>query len=238
MCDVFRDVGGVPVLVAVVSDGAGSASRSVYGSQLACHACVAQLEEWLSASSSVSDMSRDDILEIFQNIQHQLLQQSIDEGIELRQFACTLLLAIITPSLAWFAQIGDGAIVILTDGKYVPVFWPQEGQYVNMTHFVTDENLDQIFLFSKHEGCVDEVALFSDGIQRLALTFQDQGAHQQFFQPLFQHMRSAPVGFLDSLTTQLAEFLDSAAVNERTDDDKSLVLATRVSNGTAISESA
>ena len=41
-----------------------------------------------------------------------------------------------------FLEIGDGAIVILDDGVLRPVFWPQSGEYLNTTYFVTDSDFD------------------------------------------------------------------------------------------------
>ena len=77
------------------------------------------------------------------------------------------------------------------------------------------------------ERRIDEVALFSDGLQRLALHYQTRTAHAGFFKPMLATLRAAPADALESLSTQLAAYLSSPAVNERTDDDKTLVLATR-----------
>lgn len=74
---------------------------------------------------------------------------------------------------------------------------------------------------------VDEVALFTDGLQNLALHFQTQTAHTPFFRPMFEWLRPAPEGRREKLSASLAAFLDSPKVNDCTDDDKTLILATR-----------
>jgi len=73
---------------------------------------------------------------------------------------------------------------------------------------------------------IQEVALLTDGLQMLALNFAARKPHAPFFEPLFTALRGAVSP--DDLVVPLRAFLDSDAVNSRTDDDKTLVLATRV----------
>ena len=110
------------------------------------------------------------------------------------------------------------------------VFWPQTGQYVNETRFVTDSDA------AVHLECVvlaetvAEIALLTDGLQTLALHYQHQQAHTPFFRPMFHQLRAqTEPGSSELLTNALARFLASPAVNERTHDDKTLILATRLS---------
>jgi hypothetical protein len=71
---------------------------------------------------------------------------------------------------------------------------------------------------------VDEVALLTDGLQSLALRFASREAHGPFFEPMFERLR----GPEQPSESELAAFLGSGPVNARTDDDKTLVLATRL----------
>jgi hypothetical protein len=64
-------------------------------------------------------------------------------------------------------------------------------------------------------------------LQRLALHYEGRTAHAPFFRPMFAPVRAADPGRAETLSTQLAAFLGSQPVNARTDDDKTLVLATR-----------
>jgi hypothetical protein len=63
----------------------------------------------------------------------------------------------------------------------------------------------------------------------LALDFINSQPHGRFFTPLFATLRSS--GGTEGLRTALCGFLDSERVNTRTDDDKSLLLAIRVTRG-------
>jgi hypothetical protein len=66
----------------------------------------------------------------------------------------------------------------------------------------------------------------SDGLQTMALSFAERAAHRPFFLPMFRKLRSARPG--DGLPAALHRFLESPAVSQRSDDDKTLLLATRV----------
>ena len=67
--------------------------------------------------------------------------------------------------------------------------------------------------------------MFTDGLQRLALDFAGHTPHHGFFGPLFEQLRA--VNDSESLVEPFRCFLDSDRVNQRTDDDKTLVLAVR-----------
>jgi hypothetical protein len=51
-----------------------------------------------------------------------------------------------------------------------------------------------------------DVALFSDGLERLALDFAAGEAHSGFFTGLFPYMRSLPEGHSEELSVQIAGF--------------------------------
>ena len=96
-----------------------------------------------------------------------------------------------------------------------------------MTCFVTEDDAFEHLHAEVSSVAPSEVALFSDGIQRLALVYSSKTAHQPFFEPMFARLNEANLKECDVLSEQLSTFLGSPAVNERTDDDKTLVLAAR-----------
>jgi hypothetical protein len=158
------------------------------------------------------------------------------EEMERRDYAATLLVALVDRTSGVFAQIGDGAIVFRNaDGLLEPALWPQNGEYANTTWFVTDDEAADVVQVA-HASEVCDLALFTDGLQSLALRFASREVHPPFFEPMFQQVRAAArcdsnVAADDvpapSLDERLAAFLGGDAVNARTDDDKTLVLATR-----------
>jgi hypothetical protein len=107
------------------------------------------------------------------------------------------------------------------------VFWPEAGEYANMTRFITDPDALEHVRSVVTDAAPDEIAVFTDGIQRLALDFRAVAVHAPFFAPMMAVLRQQPPDECALLEAQLAAFLDSPKVNSRTDDDKTLVLASR-----------
>lgn len=112
------------------------------------------------------------------------------------------------------------------------VIWPQQGEYINTTMFVTDDDYREVVEVVVCRERIDHVAVFTDGLQHLLLDYSGRRAHQPFFGGMFSALRSAVRGdddqHVETLCAELATYLESAAINERTQDDKTLVLAIRV----------
>jgi hypothetical protein len=162
------------------------------------------------------------------------------EDLTPREFACTILAAIIGEGRAAFFQIGDGAIVVSNRSEpddYGWIFWPQHGEFANQTNFITQDNaLDLLELEIEHR-CVDEVA-FTDGIERLVLDLSKRTAHPPFFRTLFGWLvntDSTPVDAEIPSSSVLERYLGSKQINDRTDDDKTLILASRRHTGSGTS---
>jgi hypothetical protein len=150
-----------------------------------------------------------------------------------REFACTALGAVIGERRAVFLQIGDGAIVVSNRSEpedYGWIFWPQHGEFANQTNFVTQDNALEVLEFEAEDRCIDEVAIFTDGIERLVLDLTEKTAHAPFFRTLFGWLvktEPAEVETEISISPVLSTYLGSKQINDRTDDDKTLILATR-----------
>jgi hypothetical protein len=214
-------------LLAIVADGAGSASHGGRGAAIACETGSAAIEQWVQQATSLASLSPEAVTSWVSAIRQSLDHAAAAKGLTPRDFACTLLGAVIGVKAAVFFQIGDGAIVIGDGRDFQPVFWPETGEYANMTYFVTDTDALDHLQVALVLSPPDEVAMFSDGLQRLALVYESQTAYTPFFEPMFTPLRQVELTACDRLSDQLACFLASPKVNERTDDDKTLVLATR-----------
>ncbi|HZT83717.1 MAG TPA: PP2C family serine/threonine-protein phosphatase [Gemmataceae bacterium] len=214
-----------PVAVLLCSDGAGSAAHSDFASRTACRSLMRYVTDDLSAGLSVRDITRDRVTDWHLRLRKELEEHAAKCKTELSHLACTLLAAVVSPAAAAFSQVGDGAIVVRDGAAYRPVFWPQSGEFINTTCFVTDNQLADRLMFDRWPAGVEEVALFTDGLQMLALNFAQKKAHGPFFEPLFRKLRHAASP--DALNPSLKQFLDSPQVNSRCDDDKTLILATR-----------
>jgi hypothetical protein len=124
-----------------------------------------------------------------------------------------------------FSQIGDGAIVYRDGDGFTTAFWPQTGEYANTTFFLTSPDFEEKLAFRSLGQRVDELALFTDGLQPLALHYASRTVHAPFFVPMFDSLRRSTD--IDNLEGPLQQFLKSKPVIDRTDDDTTLMLATR-----------
>jgi hypothetical protein len=211
-------------LVCVVSDGAGSACRSDRGSRLACDLAAERIRRADSSAVHTKQFA----LDTLEAIKTFLSNEALQEDIRIREFACTLLVAIVCEGRTTFWQIGDGAICfrLSTDDEYSFAFWPAKGEYANVTHFVTDEDSAKELEFDTTDRALADLALFSDGLERLALDFALGEAHSKFFAGFFPYLHRESPGRLFGIEEQLIDFLASERINSKTDDDKTLVLAT------------
>jgi hypothetical protein len=224
---------GATAFIGVVSDGAGSAPLSGVGSRTACELWREAAEAAIARDGGVRALDRAFALDTLEHLQVVLGRVARRARRPLRDFACTLLFAAVDESDAAFAQIGDGAIVVSQGGhaagasEYDWVFWPQQGEYVNQTYFATEGSASTHLCFEARAASIDELALFSDGLQALVLDTRAKVAHGRFFEPMFRAVRQAAPGRSEPLCRELERFLRSRAVEGRTDDDKSLILASR-----------
>ena len=135
-----------------------------------------------------------------------------------------LLVAVATSQATIVGQIGDGAIVV-DDGVLRAATWPQQGEYANVTYFlVQDDAMERLVI--TEAGPAQRIALFSDGLQNLALEYETKTPYEPFFAPFFSYLETTAKPDAD-IEQELSAYLDSASVNARTDDDKSLILAVR-----------
>ncbi len=224
--EIVFDQFGQEVLIAVVSDGAGSAAQAQLGSVMAAEFFIAKVKTHFDCGGSWEQLGRGFIENWIAAFQ-QTAAGWISEGATIQEFACTLLAAVIGNEQAIYFHLGDGAIVEEQNDLYHCASWPQQGEYANTTHFLTDADAASKIVIELKNYQVDEIALFTDGIQNLVLDYRNQSAHSPFFAPLFGWLRPRPNGFSHELADSLATYLNSEKFSARTDDDKTLLLATR-----------
>jgi hypothetical protein len=227
---------GRELLVMIASDGAGSASLSNEGSKMVCQFLSEKISQLFEEGWTLNQITERYARFLLRYVSARLGRVARLREIKKRDFAATLLIALIDDEYAAFFQLGDGAIVINSDDGYRPVFWPQSGEYANETYFVTDKTAAKNLKFTFLNETVNEVALFTDGIQGLALKYDVQAAYSPFFRPLFAYLRGVPEEALPQLNGQIEKFLDSETVNARTNDDKTLMLACRLAKAVTDSE--
>lgn len=213
------------IFLAAVADGAGSASHSDLGAQIASQTAVETLKAEPDLENRLLNNSR-----TFKTVLTNALKSALravkkeakTQGVKPRELASTLITIIATPKIVATAQIGDGAGVIQTQqNELIALTTPDNGEYVNQTTFLISPKAISTAQLHIWHGTPTHIALFSDGLQMLALQMPFGKPHKPFFSPLFAFISKAG----ETAQAQLASFLQSPRVKERTDDDLTLLLA-------------
>lgn len=202
-------------VVVAVADGAGSAAD---GGKGAAVAVAAALDAAVSATTTGAPPV--DAANLALDAARVAVEAQADTGeTPLADLASTLAVAVVTSDEVGAAVVGDSAIVVCAAGDYI-VVTGDSGEYINETTFLTSADWERARRAETVFGPVDGVAAFSDGLALLALDVASGTAHAPFFAPLFEFAGAAG----DDRNVQLASFLASPRVRDRTDDDVTLAL--------------
>lgn len=209
-------------ILAVVSDGAGSAKFGAYGAWLTCRFLSVRFREWLRENLELP--SDEDLTDWIDELRDRISAVSVQRESTPRQFAATLAAILITRDEIVTLHIGDSSIVGRKSSNWDVLCWPENGEYASTTYFVTDDPEPRLNI-NRQPREHDAFALFSDGVGDLALSHLEQAAHPRFFDPMIRPVDSAQDrGRLVHLSAKLATYLAGPSVSERTDDDKTLIL--------------
>jgi hypothetical protein len=212
--------------IGIVADGAGSTTDGGRGAEIACQLIADRITGSLRAALDLSKITDDDVRAWVTAARDAVAREAATRSKNLREYASTVIGVVAGGGRAIFFQLGDGAIVTGPGPAYRTVFWPEQGEYANTTFFLTDETYLQN-LKILHDDEPDGIALFTDGLQSLALSFAKKEAHAGFFAPLFLAAQKEPADGIVTFPQALAAFLRRDDISARSDDDKTLVLAVR-----------
>ena len=107
------------------------------------------------------------------------------------------------------------------------MFEPQKGEYANETSFLTEEDALARASVAVLTVPPAEIALFTDGLENLLIRTQpERHVVGQFFEQMFPPVRRATEAGLDhALCDHLAGYLATPKIAARSDDDRTLILA-------------
>ena len=212
------------ILLLAVADGLGSAEHSEIGSRLAVDTALTTLAASLAGDSIHIERCHNALQEAFSSAREVLEERALTESMDIRDLGTTLICIVLSPECVACGQIGDGAVVIQQeDESLLLLSSPQRGEYANETVPLTTNNALEKVRYTAEPLKVKALAAISDGLQNLALQGTDYVPHLQFFMPFFNLLHNS--SNLEETQKKIEEFLASERVLNRTDDDKTLVIA-------------
>lgn len=242
-------------IVIAVADGAGSAVHSDRGSSIAVRAAMELLRdraddllallhhhpdgngEPFELDESIEETDHDPqptptsplqthAQALLDHVLQAIEREAEQENWLIADLATTLVAVIADDRTAIAIQVGDGAAIVNdTADQAIALTVPSNGEYANETTFVTSQAARDTLQISTWQGELTHLAVMTDGLQRLALSFPQAVPHQPFFRPLFQFI--AQTADLGLACSKLENFLASPRVTDRADDDLTLFLAHR-----------
>lgn len=223
----YRVLAGGELLVAV-ADGAGSAARAEVGASRAVATAIEKLAQSLPELDTTEGETgwKRLMAQVFESVRVELDAVAQLENRPLRDFATTLTVAVVTAEWTVVGQLGDGAAVAqIASGRLKLTVTPQRGEYANEAYFVTLVNaLENVTVCTWREQ-VMALVMMTDGLLRLALQLPTYEPYGPFIEPLLAF--TAQQRDEAQARERLAGVLASARICDRTDDDKTLVIAVR-----------
>ncbi|WP_374954366.1 PP2C family serine/threonine-protein phosphatase [Rathayibacter sp. AY1D2] len=210
-------------VVIAVADGAGSRSgTSALGSFAACRAVVAEASALIVAATS--EISAEPALRrCFAAARAAVESYAGEHGLQTRDLATTLAVAVITPGSAVVAQIGDGIIVFDLNSGFESLIPEEKGEYANEVVFLTSpRELDSHVRTRFFDNLVPRVAMSTDGLRYKILRLHEGGIpFDPFFEAVWQAVADGSLS-----AAALSDWLTS--LDDQTGDDLTLVAAALV----------
>jgi hypothetical protein len=219
------------LLGVAIADGAGSAPRGALGATVAVRAALAALEHVHLTGAPVDQHAGTGILRTaFTCALKKMRDQAAELSVPVSDLACTLIVVLSDGSFACAGQVGDGAVVVRCGSSDLfTLSMPINGEFANETDLLATRPIIDLKISSVDGISISDIAVCTDGIQRIALEMPDCTPHSGFFEPLFRGMAALPEREAEEA---LAKFLLSPRVSARTDDDKTLFVAQQVACST------
>ena len=236
--DAFAYAIGEGAVIAVVSDGAGSAPRSLDGSRTVCDAIVShgldhlskidgaqieKVETWKECIQQAIEAARSTVEQHANELSELEPDGEVGEQIvdPLKLYHATIVGCVATKSGGVFFHLGDGLGAAVSDGGLdnCAMTRPENGEYANETYFFTgDDWQDHLRLEAFDQW--DWVVLMSDGVMPFAVQSGQTGLEQRFIGPVVDYIsktrtNAGAEALYNTLSTDQAQAVSS--------DDKTLL---------------
>lgn len=206
-------------LVAVVCDGAGSASHSDIGALN----CAQTISKFLAEHSGDPEHACErSVIEQAVSEARSIIEARAKElSLPSRELGCTLLGAVLYENGGCMFHIGDGVGLVEFDTAELPTLsLPENGEYANETYFVTQDDWRAHLRLTPFSGVVCCLALMSDGAMSFAFNRERTGWDKGLL---------TVKSYLSTVdeskgSNDLKDFLERENTYKITSDDKTLLL--------------
>lgn len=218
-------------LIIAVADGVGSAPHSDEGAKIACDVAVEHISLYLKDTCSLTDDELEEVLRsAYQSAFNSIQERAEKEQVHIREYATTLTVAVITNELVVGAMVGDGMMVVEDiQGEFSCFFSLPKREYANQVVSITSAQGPKELQIVSRNAPVKTVSLLTDGLLRLSCDVRKNIPHAPFFQTMTSLLYTVPEQRRAS--NELQVLLNHPSINERTDDDKTLVVAANIQLG-------
>ena len=171
-------------VVAIVSDGAGSAKYGKIGAKCVCEKVCeilmkADFKNMRQNIIDAIDVTRDELMI------HRLNKTKSEAG--LIDFSATLVGAVYDKGKGIFFHIGDGAGVAFLKSKNVVISEPENGIFASETFFYTMDDWKDSLRFTNFENA-HTIFLMSDGVTNFSFSRDYQTIEKSFLQPIADYL--------------------------------------------------
>lgn len=209
-------------VVGVVADGAGSVSgTSAWGAFAACQAVLrmSTSNRFIAGFRKTPGSRAEPLMRwLFEKALDGVTRQAESMNLPVNYLATTLSVALATPRLAVFGQIGDGVIASHAEGLISTHLIEQKDDYANATWFIQSDGAFEESFRTAVQIHPTALALSTDGMSYKITNIATGDPYEPFFSGSWQHLGSGATG------ADLAALLRGIE-DDQTGDDKTLVLA-------------
>ena len=210
--------------VGAVCDGAGSALEGRCGAQFLAAAVVTRIAEALGLGEWPRQEPAAALRAAVGGARDGLQALADERGLELRDFATTLIGCVGSPAGGCFFHVGDGYGVLQGSTGEAVLSPPENGEYADQTYFVTDDawagHLRLTPFAATHPGAL--IGLMSDGTSPFAIDRARTGFYRPFIDPVTRFLAQADE---EQGNRALRSLLEDEKTHAITADDKTLLLA-------------
>jgi len=210
-----------------VADGAGSAPFAKTGADISVARAVLYLRNIADLVAADHSLWGPAVRCAFDAAKGSLLDFGAAQGIETGQLATTLQVALLGRMAYCYGRVGDGGGVGRLRGALVPLAPAPANVFANETTFLTSERSEPDVFFGTDP--LTDCAIFTDGLQPVAMQLAHWTPHTPFFSPLFDFVRASPD--VAAAEDSLGAYLGTDKFDKRTDDDRAVVISVWTADG-------